>query len=134
MVLQCNPTSPFTQLWPTTVTATAYTCSFGCSNVVSFRFPRRINMGFRSFQEISRRNSVKLSKANFWEDPDDGSDSEEEEEESEMEEEEEGEEEDRDVESSLEYEENKAMANSTNGLSTREEEFVKGTFFPLFSS
>ncbi|XP_006341150.1 ankyrin repeat domain-containing protein EMB506, chloroplastic [Solanum tuberosum] len=127
MVLQCNSSSPFTQLWPTTVTATAYTCSFSCSNVVSFRFPRRINMGFHSFQEISRRNSlVNLRKATFWEDPDDGSDSEEEEEsEMEEEEEEEEEEEDMDVESSFEYEVNKAMDNSTNGLSTREDEFVK---------
>lgn len=123
MALQCNPSSSFTRLWPTTVTATACTCSFSCFNVVSFRFPRRIDMGFCSFQGICRRNSVvSLSKAHFWEDPDDGSDSdseeEEEAEESEMEEEEE---EDMDVESSLEYGvENKAMVNST-----MEEEFVK---------
>lgn len=120
MVLQCNSSSLFTQLWPMTVTATAYTCRFSCSNVVSHRFTRRINMGFRSFQEISTRNSVvNLRKAHFWEDPDDGSDSEEEEEE------EEEREEDMDVESSFEYEENRAMDNSTNGLSNREDEFVK---------
>lgn len=131
MALQCNPTSPFTQLWPTPTPSTAYTCSLGCPNVVSFRFTRRINMGFRSFLKIRKWSSVfNLTKANFWEDPDDGSDSEDDEEEENYEENEmeEEEEEDMGVESSSEYEaENKVMANSTNGLtsSNLEEEFVK---------
>lgn len=125
MVLQSNPTSPFTQLWPTTATASAYTCSFSCSNVVSFRFPRRIDIGVCSLYGISGRNSVvNLSKANFWEDPDDGSDSDEEEEEEE--DVDDDDDDDDDVESSLDYVvENKVMVNSTNGLSTMEEEFVK---------
>ncbi|CAN4121402.1 unnamed protein product [Withania somnifera] len=120
MMLQCNPTSPFTQLCPTTATTTVYTCSLGCSNVVSFRFSRRINMGFCSFQRISKSSSVvSLSKDGFWEDPDDGSDCEDDDEDDE-------EEEENDVESSLEYGgENKVRDNSTNGLSTSEEEFVK---------
>ncbi|PHT71708.1 Ankyrin repeat domain-containing protein, chloroplastic [Capsicum annuum] len=115
VVLQCNPTSPFTELWPTKVTTTTYTSSFVSSNAVSFRFSRRINMGYCSFQRIFRRGSVvSLRKDDFWEDPDDGSDSEDDDDEEEV------------VESSLEYGgENKVMVNSTNGMSTSEEEFVK---------
>ncbi|KAK4343137.1 hypothetical protein RND71_038953 [Anisodus tanguticus] len=111
MALQCNSTSPSTQLWPTT-TSTAYTYSLSCSNIISFRYPRKINLSFRT-----RDSLVNLSKANFWEDPDDGSDSEDDDENV-------IEEEDMDVESSSEYE---AEDKATNGLSTNniEEEFVK---------
>lgn len=118
MMLKCNQTSPFTATSAIPTPSIAYTCCFSCSNVVSFRFSRRINMGFCSFQRISKRSSVvKLSKDSFWEDPDDGSDSEDDDDD---------EEEENDVESSLEYEgENKVRDNSTNGLSTSEEEFVK---------
>ncbi|XP_059306021.1 ankyrin repeat domain-containing protein EMB506, chloroplastic [Lycium ferocissimum] len=105
MALQYNSTSPFTQLCPTTTTAITSTV-----NVISFRFQRRINLGFLSFQNFPKKISiVKLSKGNFWEDPDDGSDSEEEEED-------------------MEYgAENEVNANSTNGLSSSnyEDEFVK---------
>ncbi|XP_009623581.1 ankyrin repeat domain-containing protein EMB506, chloroplastic isoform X1 [Nicotiana tomentosiformis] len=132
MVLQRNPTSLSTQLFPTT---TAYNCSLSCSNVISFRFPRRINIvKIYSFQKFTKRtNVVNLTKASLWEDPDDGSDSEDDdeeevEEENEMEEEEEEEEEDMDVKSKWDYgAENKATASSTNGLSSSnsEEEFMK---------
>ncbi|OIT30895.1 PREDICTED: ankyrin repeat domain-containing protein EMB506, chloroplastic [Nicotiana attenuata] len=128
MVLQSNPASLSTQLSTTTTT---YNCSLGCSNVISFRFPRRINVVkicyFHNFTK--RTNVVNLTKASFWEDPDDGSDSEDEEEEQEEEENEmEEEEEDMDVESKWDYgAENKTTANSTNGLSSSnsEEEFMK---------
>ncbi|XP_016487186.2 uncharacterized protein LOC107807340 isoform X2 [Nicotiana tabacum] len=128
MVLQSNPAALSTQLCATTTT---YNSSLGCSNVISFGFPRRINVvKICYFHNCTKRtNVVNLTKASFWEDPDDGSDSEDEEEEQEEEENEmEEEEEDMDVESKWDYgAENKATANSTNGLSSSnsEEEFMK---------
>ncbi|CAN4117238.1 unnamed protein product [Withania somnifera] len=98
MMLKCNQTSPFTATTTFPTTSMAYTCCFSCFNVVSFRFSRSINMGFCSFQRISKRSSViSLSKDGFWEEPDDGSDSEDDDDDDEEEEE------DNDVESSLEY-------------------------------